>query len=76
MKGAINPFLPKLKKWSVSIDYTARDDNGKQFRARTLFHVEAKDVPAAYAIASAADWTGYETVKLGFIIPGWHERIP
>lgn len=63
----------ELKKWSIQIDYTARDDNGKPFRARCTFQCEARSIPEAYLIAKNSDWAeGMKPVKLGVILPGWH----
>ncbi len=60
------------RKWTIQIDYMARNDDGKQFRARSCFQCEAPSIPAAYAIAEAADWSGHEPVKFGCILEGWH----
>lgn len=60
-----------MKKYTIQVDYTTRDDTGKAFRARSCFQCEAVDIPSAYALAEAADWGGYNP-KFGAILPGWH----
>lgn len=65
-------YKPLMKKWTIQIDYTTRDDNGRPLRGRSCFQCEAMDIPSAYALAEAADWGGYQPVKLGAILPGWH----
>lgn len=64
-----------MKKWSIQIDYTAHDDNGKAFRARSTFQCEAADLPTAYKIARESDWKGREPIKFGVIMPGWHNLV-
>lgn len=60
-------------KFSLQIDYTARDDNGKPFRARSTFQCEARSIPEAYALADSADWEeGMKPIKFGVITLGWH----
>lgn len=63
-----------MKKWTIQIDYTTRDDNGKAFRARCCFQCEAMDIPSAYRLAEATELG--QGVKLGAILPGWHTYIP
>lgn len=60
-------------KWSIQITYQAYDDN-KTFTARSVFWCEANDIEEAYNIANNSDWGGRK-VKLGAIIPGWHEKF-
>lgn len=62
------------KKWSIQIDYTAVDDNGRNFRARSTFQCEAIDIPSAYQLAEDADW-GNKKPKFGAIMPGWHNMV-
>lgn len=61
-----------MKKWTIQIDYNARNDEGKAFRARSCFQCEAVDLPSAYKLAEEADWSGHEPVKFGVIMHGWH----
>lgn len=65
-----------MKKWSIQIDYTARDDNSKPFRARSTFQCEAVDLPSAYKLAEEAEWEeSMKPIKFGAILPGWHNMI-
>lgn len=57
----------ELRTWTIQIYYTARDDNGKAFRATSFFQCEARDIPSAYRLAEEADWQGREPVKFGAI---------
>lgn len=61
-------------KWSIQVNYTARDDDGKPFRARTVFQTEADDLPCAYRNADVVK-AQYENVLFGAIIPGHHARF-
>lgn len=60
------------KKWTIQINFTARDEYGKPFRARSCFQCEAPDIPSAYKLAEEADLGAWAPVKFGAIIPGWH----
>lgn len=65
-----------LMKFSIQIDYTARDDDGKPFRARSTFQCEARSLPEAYLLAKNSDWEeGMKPIKFGVIMPGWHILI-
>lgn len=59
--------------WTMQISYNVRDDNGKLFRARSVYQVEAADVREAYKKASLD--LG-ERFKLGAIMPGRHMVVP
>lgn len=61
-----------MRKWTVSVDYQARDDSGKPFRARSVIQVEAEDIAGAYAEAERSKPDGG---KLGTILPGWHIKV-
>lgn len=63
---------PALNKYSIQIDYTARDDNGKPFRARSTFQCEARGIIEAYKLAEGSKWFEDMKPKFGVIIPGWH----
>lgn len=63
-----------MKPWSIQVSWTARDDEGKPFLARSVFQCEAPDVGAAYKVAEEADWSGRK-VKFGAIMPGHHMRF-
>lgn len=60
-----------MKKWTIQVDYDARDDSGKKFRARSCFQCEAVDLPSAYKVAEEADW-GPINPKFGACLSGWH----
>ena len=57
------------KPWTIQISYTANGDDGRPFRARSAIHVNAPDIPSAYAEAEKAAING---AKLGAIVPGHH----
>mgnify|MGYP003502952488 CR=1 FL=1 len=62
-----------MSRWTVQVFYEARNDDGKAFRATSCVHVEAGDIPSAYAEADKIDVPGK---KLGAILPGHHVRFP
>lgn len=37
-----------MKPWTIQVTWTERDDDGKTFRARTVFQTMAPDLPTAY----------------------------
>ena len=65
-----------LNKYTIQVFYTARDDNGKRFRAVSCYQGEGKDIASFLASLDNIDWSGYEDVKFGAFVPGWQERIP
>ncbi len=73
--GHIKQSQYVLKKWTIQVNYTARNDKGKPFRARSVFQCEAYTLPGAYKLAEEADWGGYEPVTFGACLIGWHSRI-
>lgn len=61
----------QLRKWTIQLAYDARDDNGKQFRARSVIHVEADNIRKAYDVAAKS----MPTAKLGAIMLGHHNVV-
>ena len=74
LEAACVTFM-SLLKWSIQVDYDARDDRGKKVRSRTVFQTEAESLPKAYDKAKTLSQI-YENVKLGACLPGHHMRIP
>jgi len=58
-------------KWSIGFSYLTTDDEGRSFRANSTFQCEAGSIPEAYKEADKLSET-LRGVKLGAIIPGWH----
>jgi len=61
----------EMKKWTISVAYEATNDDGKKFRAKTVFQTEAENISAAYKAADQA-FKNKSDVKLGAILPGHH----
>lgn len=59
-----------LKKWTIQVFVTKRDDHGKAFRATSCYQFEAKDLASAYAHLKIVKWD--EPVVYGAMLPGWH----
>ena len=77
------PEVPQLplsgydnaKGWSFALSYTARDDDGKPFPARSVFYTETNDLADAIEEArAAAIIIGH--AKIGAFLPGQHARVP
>jgi hypothetical protein len=64
-----------MKKWTISVAYEANNDDGKKFRAKTVFQTEAEDISAAYKVADQT-FKDRSDVKLGAILPGYHMIMP
>lgn len=64
---------PKLKKWTIQVFVTKRDDNGKEFRATSCYQFEAANLKSAYAHLGVVKWD--EPIKYGAMLPGWHIMI-
>lgn len=62
-----------FRHWTIQVFYQAHSDDGKPFRATSVFQCAASSVGAAYAIAEKT--LGPER-KLGAILPGRHLRFP
>lgn len=62
---------PQLRRWTITLDFPARSDLGKPFRARSVIQVEAENIPSAYDKATSGLPPG---CKLGSIMPGWHDQ--
>jgi hypothetical protein len=60
-----------MKKWTISVAYEATNDDGKKFRAKTVFQTEAENISAAYKAADQA-FKNKSDVKLLAILPGHH----
>lgn len=63
-------------KFSIQVNYKAHGDDGKDFRARTIYQVEATSdwpdgIKEAYKKAEKA-FSDRSGVTFGAIIPGWH----
>jgi len=64
-----------MKKWTIQVTYDSSKDDGKKFRARTVFWTEAEDLLLAYKNAEES-FKGREDIKLGAILPGHHGMMP
>ena len=64
-----------MKKWTIQVTYDANNEDGKKFRARTVFQTEAENIGQAYKTADEA-FKGRDDVKLGEIISGHHMTMP
>ena len=63
-----------MPKWTIQVSYDANDEDGKKFRARTVFHTESEDLGGAYQNATDA-FRNRDDVKLGAIMRGHHMRM-
>jgi len=63
-----------MHKWTIQVTYDANGEDGKKFRARSVFQTEADDLASAYQNATDA-FRGRDDVKLGAIIRGHHRMI-
>jgi len=64
-----------MKKWTISVAYDANNEDGKKFRAKTVFQTEAEDMLSAYKIAEKA-FENKSDIKLGAILLGNHMIMP
>ena len=74
MNGAID--RRHMKKFTIQVFTTVRDDDGKRFRATTCYQGEGKDIKHFLQSLDLIDWSGCVDVKYGAFLPGWHSRIP
>ena len=63
-----------MHKWTIQVTYDANGEDGKKFRARSVFQTEANDPASAYQNAIDA-FRGRDDVKLGAIICGHYSMI-
>ena len=63
-----------MHNWTIQVSYDANDEDGKKFRARTVFQTEAEDIRGAYQNATDA-FRNRDDVKLGAIMRGHHMRM-